>query len=245
MMNGWKRSTHCSWHSSGGIDDKIIQKVNLSCSSGYFQWNDPIGGMHVRFLMKDTNEKRICLRIRFMPAYKVLYYISNGSNHRLLNAAKEFQKCMNIEIDILLFIETYKIRIWKQRTAGFRYEILPESLIANEKTSCDICSSIDIMNAFCSYADFVFEGHQNNGNDHILIDKILRRPLHYHQIVERRNNQSILKAPVIGCSDKDEISRIYIAKMEFNVVHIICSPTISQYIQIAREQSENVPCQLV
>ncbi|VBB30516.1 unnamed protein product [Acanthocheilonema viteae] len=141
-----------------------------------------------------------------MPAYKVLYYISNGSNHRLLNAAKEFQKCMNIEIDILLFIETYKIRIWKQRTAGFRYEILPESLIANEKTSCDICSSIDIMNAFCSYADF---------------------------------------APVIGCSDKDEISRIYIAKMEFNVVHIICSPTISQYIQIAREQSENVPCQLV
>ncbi|CAG9536552.1 unnamed protein product [Cercopithifilaria johnstoni] len=243
MMNEWKYNTHCSWHSSGGIDDKMIQKVNLSCSSGYFQWNDPIGGMHIRFLMKDLSGKRTCLRIRFIPAHKILYHISDGSNRRLLNVAKEFQKCMNIKIDILLFIETYKMRIWKKRIAGFRYEILPESLIANEKSSCSICSTIDIMNAFCNYADF---GHQNNANDHILIDKILRRPLHYQQIIERTNNQSILKAPAIGCLDKkDQISRIYISKMEFDVVHIICSPTIPHYVQIAREQSENAPCQLL
>ncbi|VDO64836.1 unnamed protein product, partial [Onchocerca flexuosa] len=85
----------------------------------------------------------------------------------------------------------------------------------------------------------VFEGHQNNANDHILVDKILRRPLHHHQIVERRT-------PILGClNEKDEISRIYIAKMEFDTVHIICSPTTSHYIQIAQEQSEDAPCQLL
>ncbi|VDO37554.1 unnamed protein product [Onchocerca flexuosa] len=154
MINGWKHSTHCTWHSSGGIDHKIIQKVNLSCSSGYLKWNDPIGGMHVRFLMKNRNGERICLRIRLVPAHKISYHILDKSNHRLLNAAELFQKCMNNDIDELLFIETYKTQIWKQRTAGFRYKILPESLISNEKTSCGICSSIDIMNAFCNYADF-------------------------------------------------------------------------------------------
>ncbi|KAM3718701.1 Meteorin-like protein [Dirofilaria immitis] len=203
---------------SGGSDDKIIQKLNLSCKSGYLQWDDPIGGMHVRFLMKNTNKERICLRIHFMPVYKISYHISDGNNHYLLNVTKEFQKCMNISIDITLFIEAYKMQIWKQRIAAFRYQILPESsLISNEKISCDNCSSIDIMNAFCNYADFVFEGHQSNANDHILIDKILRRPLHHHQIIEKRNNQSILKAPVFGCLyKKDEINRIYIAKMEFD-----------------------------
>ncbi|VDK74812.1 unnamed protein product [Onchocerca ochengi] len=131
------------------------------------------------------------------------------------------------------------MQIWKQRIAGFRYKILPESLISNKKTSCGICSNIDIMNAFCNYADFVFEGHQNNANDHILVDKILRRPLHHHQIVEKRT-------PILGCLyEKDEISRIYIAKMEFDTVHIICSPTISHYEQIAQEQSEDAPCQLL
>ncbi|EFO14823.2 hypothetical protein LOAG_13692 [Loa loa] len=244
IMNKWGHRTHCSWHSSGGIDDKIIQKVNLSCSSGYVQWNDPIGGMHVRFLMKDTNDERICLRIRFIPSYKISYYISDGNNHHLLNAMKEFQKCMNVKIDILIFIETYKMQIWKQRAAGFRYEILPETLIVNEKTQCDICSNIDIINAFCNNADF---GHQSNANDRILIDKILRKPLHHHQIVERKSNESILKAPITGCLyKKNEIShRIYIAKMEFDTVHIICSPTISHYAQIAHEQSENAPCQLL
>uniref|UniRef100_A0A8R1U2Q8 Uncharacterized protein n=2 Tax=Onchocerca TaxID=6281 RepID=A0A8R1U2Q8_ONCVO len=239
MINEWKHSTHCTWHSSGGSDHKIIQKVNLSCSSGYLKWNDPIGGMHVRFLMKNRNGERICLRIRFMPAHKISYHISDKSTHRLLNAAKLFQKCVNDNIDILLFIETYKMQIWKQRIAGFRYKILPESLISNKKTSCGICSNIDIMNAFCNYADFVFEGHQNNANDHILVDKILRRPLHHHQIVEKRT-------PILGCLyEKDEISRIYIAKMEFDTVHIICSPTISHYEQIAQEQSEDAPCQLL
>ncbi|EJW70918.1 hypothetical protein WUBG_18177, partial [Wuchereria bancrofti] len=43
----------------GGINDQIIQKVNLSCSKGYLQWIDPIGGMQVRFLMKYSNEKKI------------------------------------------------------------------------------------------------------------------------------------------------------------------------------------------
>lgn len=61
---------------------------------------------------------------------------------------------MNAKIDILLFIETYKMKLWKERIAAFRYEILPESLIANEKTLCGVCSSIDIINVFCNYADF-------------------------------------------------------------------------------------------
>ncbi|VDM12485.1 unnamed protein product [Wuchereria bancrofti] len=94
----------------------------------------------------------------------------------------------------------------------------------------------------------IFEGYQNNANDkRILIDKILRMPMHYHQIIEKRNNQSILKAPVIGClyeKDENKTSRIYIAKMKFDTVHIICSPTVSHYAQIAQEHSKNAPCQL-
>ncbi|VDN84710.1 unnamed protein product [Brugia pahangi] len=33
---------------SGGINDQIIQKVNLSCSKGHLQWIDPIGGMQMK-----------------------------------------------------------------------------------------------------------------------------------------------------------------------------------------------------
>ncbi|VIO95035.1 Uncharacterized protein BM_BM17582 [Brugia malayi] len=250
MINVWKHSTHCSWHSSGGINDQIIQKVNLSCSKGYLQWIDPIGGMQVRFLIKNLNSEKICLRIRFLlPIYKILYYILDENRHQLINVMEEFQKCMKTELlDVIIFIEISKIHNWKQRIAGFQYEILPELLINNERNKCDICSNNNIINAFCNNADFVFEGYQSDANNkRILIDKILRMPMHYHQIIEKRNNQSILKAPVIGClyeKDENKTSRIYIAKMKFDAVHIICSPTISHYAQIVQEQSENAPCQL-
>ncbi|VDM92603.1 unnamed protein product, partial [Litomosoides sigmodontis] len=164
--------------------------------------------MHIRFLMNDANGERICLRIHFIQAFKVFYHISNGSKHdRLLNVAKEFQKCANMQIDVILFIEAYRMKIWKERIAGFRYEILPQSLItttaspttpiagaAEEGTSCSICSDTDIVNAFCNIADFVFTGHQSNNGDEnqIVVDKILRRPLRHHQLIQRRNSQNIL-----------------------------------------------------
>uniref|UniRef100_A0A915PW31 Uncharacterized protein n=1 Tax=Setaria digitata TaxID=48799 RepID=A0A915PW31_9BILA len=162
--------------------------------------------MHVRFLMSNMNDERICLQIHFIPAVKVFYHILDGNSSRLVNAASLFQKCMNNKVNMTLFIESHSMQIWKQRFAGFRYEILPEWLITDKK-SCSTCSSIDIINAFCNYADFV---------------------------------------PIFGClPQKGKAQRVYIAKMDFDMARIICSPLVSEYIRIAHENSQNTPCQLL
>uniref|UniRef100_A0A915ANS1 Uncharacterized protein n=1 Tax=Parascaris univalens TaxID=6257 RepID=A0A915ANS1_PARUN len=253
LVNSDDDNEGCRERINGVPGDESIRVVRLSCDRGSVVWRQPIGAIHVRIDVGDSEVRQVCLRL--LPEHSPFVSIRLVEKNSLTPLALHHDevRCIGknkLDNKVSIFLQSSNPEPWKAaHIAGFNYEVTTKKRSKRAALDCKMCNSEEIMQSYCS-ADFIFEGNivgiaANNSIEkrRVIINKFIRRPMLYAEILQKEMNGR-LAALVDGCfSSEDE--RLFIAQTRLDGVHVLCSLSIEVFKRFAHENEDNAPCQLI
>uniref|UniRef100_A0A0M3IFI4 WH1 domain-containing protein n=1 Tax=Ascaris lumbricoides TaxID=6252 RepID=A0A0M3IFI4_ASCLU len=216
---------------SGVPGDESIRVVRLSCDRGSVVWRQPVGAIHVRIDIGDSEVRQVCLRLLPEHSHFVSIRLVEKNNLTPLALHHDEVRCIGknkLDNTVSIFLQSTNPEPWKAaHIAGFNYEVTAK------KRSKRVFEG-NIVDIFAN---------DSNEKRHVIINKFIRRPMLYAEILHKETNGR-LTALIDGCfSSEDE--RLFIAQTHLDGVHVLCSLSTEEFKRFADENEDNAPCQLI